>query len=187
MALGDIDRDGDIDAIVATFDSTQANRVWLNTTRGAALQANSQSVNPAKAALAVGNDQSTPALSADRQNFSFESVDNAGWSFPQPMLTTNANITAWLNLPQFQSRRAAHPFQCDRTVDDVMSRLDNRDSLIEIDRVYRREAIFDHINFTTKYDEKSMDDHVGKITFQENMRPSSEVEDRVWSIYSTEV
>ena len=31
-AIGDIDADGDLDAIIATYDPTQPNRIWFNTT-----------------------------------------------------------------------------------------------------------------------------------------------------------
>ena len=51
-------------------------------------------------------------------------ADIAVWTLPLPIPKTTGSTTSWLDLPQFQLHDATQPFQRDRAVDAVMSRLD---------------------------------------------------------------
>ena len=96
--------------------------------------------------------QNVPALPEDRHSLSFESVDDASWSLPQPMRKTNGNTSAWLDLPQFQSRGADRPLQRDLAVDTVMSRLDVQNPRVDLNRLHKTATEMAFANVTTEYD-----------------------------------
>ncbi|MBN1853321.1 MAG: hypothetical protein JW829_11375 [Pirellulales bacterium] len=126
-----------------------------------------------------GNGQGTSILQTARRNSSFESVDFAGWSLPQPLSMTISNTTAWLDLPQFQPRDASRPFQRDRAVDDVMSGMDDNGSRTYLERVPGKVQGITIMDITTGNDEMWMVSRIGKTSLPAITGRSTQFEDRV--------
>ncbi|MBN1851577.1 MAG: hypothetical protein JW829_02600 [Pirellulales bacterium] len=198
---GDADGDGDVDgndflawqlnfgsntssgstekSFTGSAATDQGSSPSLITTNTSSVSSNNGKDNPVGLVQSsVGNCQSTSIFPADRQLISFDVVDYASWPLPKPMQKTIGSTTTRLTLPQFQLRDVFQPFQRNRAVDAVMSRLDRLDERTDLEHLHDRVHNITLTNFTTVYDEKGMASRAGKTSIREIKGPFSTVEDR---------
>lgn len=201
LSDGDADGDGDVDGNdflawqlnfgnSTAFGSAANSSTGLNATEagsGAFLSAVNSSVDPTDDTTSnplglvrniVDSGQDAPIQQADRHDLSFESVDYAGWSLPQPMPKTNGSSTAWLDLPQFQLRDGYQPLQNNRAVDAVMSGLDGDGSRTYLERVHKEFQYLTLTAFTTSSYEMWTAIRTGKISLPRVTGRSVAVQDR---------